>query len=142
MVNIAQQDVGYDLKALIDGSYRAFGKLWTLWVYTSFRCKLESSCWKSTNILCVQYIIHKHVKTLAVLANIAQQDVGYDLKARIDGSYRAFGKLNKYYNTKTKFRFRNALAQCRIIILHVRQKRKIRTDMEVFGAILQLKYCA
>ena len=59
-----------------------------------FPCKLKSSCRKSTSGLCVQYIIHKRVKTLAVLATIAQQDVGYDLKARIDGSYRAFGKLN------------------------------------------------
>ena len=57
------------------------------------RCKLESSCRKSTNILCVQYTIHKRVKTLLNLANIAQQDVAYDLKARMDGSYRAFGKL-------------------------------------------------
>ena len=29
-----------------------------------FRCKLESSCRKSTSVLCVQYIIYKRVKTL------------------------------------------------------------------------------
>ena len=41
-----------------------------------FRCKLESSFRKSTSALCVQYIIHKCVKTLT-------QNVAYDLKARM-----------------------------------------------------------
>ena len=40
------------------------------------RCNLNPPIRKSTNILCVQYIIHKRVKTLT-------QNVGYDLKARM-----------------------------------------------------------
>ena len=59
-----------------------------------FRCKLESSCRKSTSTLCVQYIIHKRVKTLT-------QNVGYDLKARMTVVIELSENCTSNYKTDT-----------------------------------------